>query len=140
MGYTYNRYSAYDRQVNRYRNGSTYYANINYNYMLSDRITFEGNVRYNSIADAQGRSRSSIKQNIGVQSRWMNKQLTVGLLLIDIFSQQQFNRTTYGANYTLQSVTASQTRNIRLTVAYNLLKNKKKVSAQQQKAILKTLQ
>lgn len=139
MGYTYNQYSAYDRQVNRYRNGSTYYANINYNYMLSDRITFEGNVRYNSIADAQGRSRSSIKQNIGVQSRWMNKQLTVGLLLIDIFSQQQFNRTTYGANYTLQSVTASQTRNIRLTIAYNLLKNKKKVSAQQQKAILKTL-
>lgn len=140
MGYTYNQYSRYDREVNRYRNGSTYYATVNYNYMLSDRITFEGNVRYNSIADAQGRSRSSIKQNIGVQSKWMNKQLTVGLLLIDIFSQQQFNRTTYGANYTLQSVTASQTRNIRLSVAYNLLKNKKKVSAQQQKAILKTLQ
>lgn len=139
MGYTYNQYSEYDRKVNRYRNGSTYYASVNYNYMLSDRITFEGNVRYNSIADAQGRSRSSIKQNIGVQSKWMNKQLTVGLMLIDIFSQQQFNRTTYGANYTLQSVTASQTRNIRLSVAYNLLKNKKKVSAQQQKAIMKSL-
>lgn len=138
-GYTFNEYSEYDRIVNRYRNGGTFYASLNYTYNFSDRVILEGNIRYNSIADAQGRSRSNIKQNLGVQTKWLNKQLTIGLSLIDIFAQQQFTTYTYGKNFTLQSVSQSRTRNVRISAGYNLRRNTRKVSASQQKALQKVM-
>ncbi len=138
-GYTYNVYSEYDRQANRYRNGGTFYTSINYNYTFNDRINLEGNIRYNSIADAQGRSRSNIKQNLGIQTKWLNKQLIVGLNLVDIFAQQQFTTYTYGSNFTLESSSLSRTRNIRLSLGYNLRRNTRKVPAAQQKALQKAI-
>ncbi len=53
--------------------------------------------------------------------------MTISLNLIDLFSQQQFTTTTYGKNFTLESESQSRTKNVRVSVAYNLRKNEKKV-------------
>ena len=135
-GYIYNKYSLYDRTVNKYRNGGTFYTNINYNYILSDRITFDGNIRYNSIADAQGHSRSNISQNLGMQTKWLNKQLTVSINIIDFFSQQQFTTYTYGSNFELRSVSSSRTKNLRIGVSYNLKSTAKKISSKQKQELM----
>ncbi|MBN8785302.1 MAG: hypothetical protein ABS85_03155 [Sphingobacteriales bacterium SCN 48-20] len=138
-GYSYNVYSEYDRLNNRYRNGGTFYSSLNFNYIFTDRITLEGNIRYNSIANAQGRSSSNIKQNLGLMTKWLNKQLTVTLSMIDIFAQQEFNTVTYGKNFQVDSYSQTRTRNVRIAVAYNLKRNKQKATKAQQKALLKAI-
>jgi ferric enterobactin receptor len=135
-GYTYNQYSEYDRTKNKYRNGSSFYTGLNYNFILTDRISFDGNLRYSAYADPQGRSRSNLSQNIGVQTKYFNKRVILSLNLIDLFAQQQFNSYTYGSNFTLQSVNSTNSRNIRLAVSYNLNKNRSSLSNKQRKQIL----
>lgn len=121
-GYNYNVYSAYDREKNKYRNGSSIYTTLNYNYTFSNRLAVDGNIRYNSMGDAQGRSRSNVTQNIGLQSKWMKKQLTVSLNFIDFVSRQQFNTITYGTNFMLENISSARTKNMRISIAYNLNK------------------
>ena len=125
-GYTYNVYSVYDRTINKYRNGGTFYTSINYNYIFNDRVSIEGNVRYNAIADPQGRSRSNITQNFGLQTKWKKKQLIISINFIDFLSQQQFTTYTYGSNFELKSESSSRTRNLRIGVSYNLKSNAKR--------------
>ena len=103
-GYTYNQYSEYDRIKNKYRNGGSFYTGLNYNFILTDRVSFDGNLRYSSYADPQGRSRSNLSQNLGFQTKYFNKRVVLSVNLIDIFAQQQFNNFTYGPNFILQSV------------------------------------
>ncbi|MCD2425428.1 outer membrane beta-barrel protein [Niabella pedocola] len=134
-GYTYNQYSAYDREVNKYKNGASYYASLNGNFIFTDRITFETNIRYHSLADAQGRARSSLKQLFAVQTRWFKKRLTLGITAIDPFRQQEFTTFTYGKNFTLENNAFTQTRNFRISVSYNLIKSNAVSAAQKQKAI-----
>ena len=134
-GYTYNQYSAYDREVNKYRNGASYYASLNGNFIITDRITFETNIRYNSIADAQGRARSSLKQLFGIQTRWFKKRLTLGLTAIDPLRQQEYTTYTYGKNFTIENNAFTNTRNFRVSVSYNLIKSSSVSAAQKQKAI-----
>ena len=129
VGYSYNQYSSYDRIKNKYRNGSTVYTTLNYRYTFSNRVSIDGNVRYNSISDAQGRSRSNITQNIGLQTKWLNKRLIVSANLIDFISRQQYTKYTYGSNFILQSVSSARTKNLRLSVAYNLTKPPVKLKA-----------
>lgn len=135
-GYTYNKYSEYDKVVNKYRDGVSFYANLNYNFILTDRISFDGNLRYNSFADPQGRSRSNLSQNIGVQTKYFNKRVILSLNLIDIFAQQQYVTYTTGPNFTVQSVSNSNTRNIRVSLSYNLKKNRASISNRQRRQII----
>ena len=122
-GYNYNYYSEYDKEVNKYRNGATAYLNFNGNYIITDRISFDWNIRYNSIADPQGRSKSTIKQLFALQTRWLQKRMTVGIMAIDPFKQQEYTTYTYGKNFTLTNDYLTRTRNLRLSLAYNLTKS-----------------
>lgn len=122
-GYNYNMYGDYDKEVNKFRNGATSYLNFNGNYIITNRITFDWNIRYNSIADPQGRAKSTVKQMAGVQTRWFNKRLTVGLVAIDPFMQEKYQTVTYGKNFTLRNDNFTNTRNFRITFAYNLTKS-----------------
>ena len=138
-GYTFNQYGEYDKLVNHYINGGSFYTNLNYNFTLTDRISFDGNLRYNSFANPQGRSRSSLSQNFGMQTKYFNKRLTLTINLIDLFAQQQYNNYTYGSNFTVNSVSNSNTRNIRVALSYNLNKNKATISNRQRKQLLEKL-
>lgn len=138
-GYNYNSYSAYDRERNRYRNGGSFYTSVSYNYTLTDRISFDGVLRYNNVASPQGRSRSNINQQFGMQMRFFNKRLSMNVVLIDFLSQQQFVTYTQGSNFTLESINNARTRNLRVGLAYNLTKNKATISNKQREAILKKL-
>ncbi len=138
-GYTFNEYSEYDRTFNRYRNGGSFYTSLNYNFILTDRVSFDGNLRYNSFADPQGRSRSNLSQNIGVQTKYLNKRLVLSINLIDLFAQQQFTNFVYGSNFTLQSVSNSNSRNVRMAVSYNLKKNRSVISNKQRKQLLENI-
>jgi outer membrane receptor protein involved in Fe transport len=139
-GYNYNSYSAFDRERNRYRNGGSFYTSVSYNYTLTDRISFDGVLRYNNVASPQGRSRSNINQNFGMQMKFFNKRLAMNINLVDIFSQQQFVTITQGSNFILESVSNARTQNVRVGLSYNLQKNKATISNKQREAILKKLQ
>ncbi len=138
-GYTYNQYGEYDKLVNRYINGGSYYTSLNYNFTLTDRISFDGNLRYNSFSNPQGRSRSNLSQNFGMQTKYFNKRLVLTINLIDLFAQQQYNSYTYGSNFTVNSVNNSNTRNVRVALSYNLNKNKATISNRQRKQLLEKL-
>jgi len=138
-GYTYNQYGEYDKLVNRYINGGSYYTSLNYNFTLTDRISFDGNLRYNSFSNPQGRSRSNLSQNFGMQTKYFNKRLVLTINLIDLFAQQQYNSYTYGSNFTVNSVNNSNTLNVRVALSYILNKNKATISNRQRKQLLEKL-
>jgi ferric enterobactin receptor len=138
-GYSYNEYSLYDKTVNFFRNGATFYTNFTANYIMNDKVSFDANVRYNDIADAQGRSTSNVLHNFGVKTKWLKKKLTVNLNLIDLLSQQAFTTYLYNDKFAVKTETVSQSRNIRLSANYNLnMASLKKKAAQ--KAVIKSLQ
>lgn len=134
-GYAYNQYSTYDKAINKYKNGATLYTNVNGNYIFSDLINFDVNVRYNSIANPQGQSRSTIKQMFGVQTKWFNKRLTVGLVAIDPFMQERYTTKTSGKNFNIINAYDNKTRNFRLTLGYNLNKTQTTATANKQQVI-----
>jgi len=138
-GYTFNQYGEYDKVVNHYINGDSYYTSLNYNFTLTDRISFDGNLRYNSFASPQGRSRSNLSQNFGMQTKYFNKRVILTINLVDLFAQQQYNNYTYGSNFSVNSVSNSNTRNIRVALSYNLNKNKATISNRQRKQLLERL-
>jgi hypothetical protein len=122
LGYTYNVYSAYDRRVNRFRNGGSFYSTFNGNYQFSDLLGSNASLTFNRFANPQGTVRSTLSMNLGLQQKLLKKRLTISLNIIDPFRQQQNRNSTYGTNFYLQSVSATQTRNIRIGVGYNLVK------------------
>jgi ferric enterobactin receptor len=64
--------------------------------------------------------------NLGVQRKWMNKQLITTINFIDPFTPQKNRSFTYAPNFNLETYSSTQTRNIRLTVAYNFNNTPKK--------------
>jgi hypothetical protein len=134
-GYTYNVYSIYDRTVNRYRNGGSFYTGMNGNYILTDVLSTDINMRFSSVADAQGRARSTLTMNWGLQQKLFGKRVLVTVNLIDPFRQQQVRSFTYGSNFVLENVAASQTRNLRFAVSYNIGMPKPRVGNVLQKRI-----
>lgn len=132
-GFTYNQYKEEDKLRFKYRDGGTFYTSINYNFAVSNVLTFEGNARYSSFADPQGRSRSNLNMNLGVQRKFFNKRLTVSFNAIDPFQQQRFSAFTYGKNFVLESYNATQTRNFRLSISYQLNKIVQKASVTDKK-------
>lgn len=124
--YTHNEYSAFDKAVNRYRNGGSFTSNINSTFTPKDVWNFTGSFTFSRFANPQGYARWSWSMNIGIQRKFFQKKLTVTANIIDPFLQE--NRTfTYGSNFNLQSFSTAQTRNFRLSVGYNFTKVAKKL-------------
>lgn len=121
-GYSFNQYSDYDKINNKYKDGATYYGSLNGSYIITDKITFETNLRYNSIADPQGRARSTLKQILGLQTKWFKKRVTLSVTAIDPFKQQDYTVTAFGKNFNIITDHLTYTRNFRISVAYNLTK------------------
>ena len=116
--YSYNQYSEHDRTVNRYRNGGSIGSNLNTTYSPSDIVNFVGSFTFNRFANPQGSVKSTLSMNIGIQKKWLKKKFTTTLNFIDPFRQQQNRSFTYAPNFNLESFSTTQTRNIRLTLAY----------------------
>jgi ferric enterobactin receptor len=121
-GYTYNVYGDKEKELYKYRDGGTFYTSFNYTYTPTSVLSFEGNARYSSFADPQGRSRSNLAMNVGVQRKLFNKRLNVSLNIIDPFRAQQSVNFTYGKDFLLESHSQARTRNFRIAVSYQLNK------------------
>lgn len=132
-GYRYNEYGEREKQLYKYRDGGSFYTSLNYTYTPNNLLTFEGNARYNSFADPQGRARSNLTTNIGVQHKFFNRRLIVSLNLIDPFSEQKYVTYTYGTRFMLENYNSTNTRNFRFTVAYQLNKVTQKKPASKAK-------
>ena len=123
--YTFNEYSAFDKTVNRYRNGGSFTSNINSIYTPKDIMNYTGSFTFNRFANPQGYARWSWSMNVGIQRKFFAKKLTIAVNIIDPFVQESRNYT-YGTNFSLQSFSTAQTRNFRLSVGYNFTKVAKK--------------
>src|SRR5690606_29239694 len=113
--------------------------NFNGNYIITDRISLDWNIRYNSIASPQGRSRSTVKQLFALQTRWLNKRMTVGLMALDPFREAKYTTYTYGTNFTLRNEYLTYTRSFRISVGYNLTKSPSAKAAEKKKSINKAV-
>ncbi len=123
--YTFNEYSAFDKTVNRYRNGGSFTSNINTTFTPKDILNFTGSFNFNRFANPQGYARWNWSINIGVQRKLLNKKMTVTFNIIDPFLQE--NKTvTDGPNFNLLSYSTARTRNFRLSLGYNFTKAAKK--------------
>ena len=122
MGYTMNKYSVAEKTLYKYRDGNSFYSSFNYTFTPSNVLTFEGSVRFSNFANPQGRSRSNINMNLGVQHRFFDRRLILSFNAIDPFSPQRFTNYTYGTNFSLESFNSSNTRNFRIAVSFQLNK------------------
>ncbi|MFZ6024355.1 MAG: outer membrane beta-barrel protein [Bacteroidota bacterium] len=138
MGYTMNRYSAAEKTLYKYRNGNSFYNSFHYTFTPSNVLTFEGSVRFNNFANPQGKSRSNVNMNFGVQHRFFDRRLVVNFNAINPFTAQRYTTYTYGANFNLESFNSSNTRNFRLSVSYQLNRvvQKSKLSEKDKKTAL----
>lgn len=121
-GFTFNQYGESEKRLFKYRDGATFYTSLNYNFKPSNLLTFEGTARYNNFADPQGRSRSNLTVNLGVQRKFFDRRLIVSINVIDPTTQQQYQTFAYGANFNLESFSSSNTRNYRIAISYQLNK------------------
>jgi len=124
--YTYNRYSDYDKTFRKYRDGGSFTTTLNGNYSLKDIWNFTGNFTSNRFANPQGSVNWNLSMNVGVQKKFFNKKFIVTLNFIDPFRNQVTTTNTYGTNFIVNSSSTTQTRNYRLTLAYNFTKTSKK--------------
>lgn len=138
--YSYNTYSAFDKEVRRYRNGGSFTSNLNGNYVWKELYTATGSFTFNRFANPQGTVRSSLSMNIGLQAKLLNKKLTLTLNVIDPLTQQKNKTFTYGTNFNLENYNSTQTRNYRLTIGYNISRTQKKVSANTKQSLQNALQ
>lgn len=137
VGYNYNVYDEIGHTVYKYRDGGSFTSSFNYSYTPTSVLRFEGNARYNTYADPQGRSKSNISINMGVQRKFFDKRLIVQLNVIDPFSTLKNTTYTYGSNYYLESYRSTVTRNFRLSFTYQLNRMvQKKVSDKEMKDAL----
>ncbi len=137
-GYTFNQYSETEKKLYRYRDGNTFYTSFNYTYTPTNVLSFEGSTRFSSFADPQGRSRSNLNTNIGVQRRFFDRRLILSLNVIDPFTTQQYTTYTYGNNFNMESFSSTNSRNFRVTISYQLNRvvQKKPVTDKEKEAIL----
>jgi hypothetical protein len=124
--YTYNTYSAFDKQVRKYRDGGSFTSNLNANYLWKNLYTATGSFTFNRFANPQGSVKSTLSMNIGLQAKLLNKKLTATLNMIDPFIRQENRTFTYGPNFILEGYSSTQTKNYRLTLGYALSKSPKK--------------
>jgi len=123
--YTHNVYSAYDKTVNRYRNGGSFTSNLNSTYTPKDTWNITGSFTFNRFANPQGFARWNWSMNLGLQRKLLNKKLVLTANIIDPFIQETRSYT-YGTNFALQSFNTAQTRNFKLSVGYIFSQKTKK--------------
>jgi hypothetical protein len=138
--YRYNTYSTLDKELRKYRDGGSFTSNFNGNYVWRQLYTVTGSFTYNRFANPQGTVRSSMSMNVGLQAKMFSKKLTLTLNLIDPFTQQRSKTFTYGTNFNLENYNSTQTRNYRLTIAYNLSRKQNKVPAATRQSLQKAMQ
>jgi hypothetical protein len=138
LGYTFIQYGEEEKKLYKYIDGSTFYTSVNFSFIPSSTLTFDGNTRYSSFATPQGRSRSNLTMNLGVQKKLFDKRFIVSFNVIDPFRIQQQITQTFGSNFNVESFNSVNTRNFRLSLAYQLNKMVKKsnLSDKQKKAVL----
>jgi len=124
--YTYNQYSLHDRSVNKFQNGGSIGSSLNSTFTPTDVFNVVGSFTYNRFANPQGRVRSTLSMNIGIQKKWLSKKFITTLNFIDPFREQQNTSYTTGSNFNLESYSKTQTRNVRVTLAYNFNNTKKR--------------
>ncbi len=136
--FTHNQYSDKEKQLYKYRDGNTFLTSFNYAFTPSNVLSFEGNASFRNFADPQGRSRSNLNMNFGVQRKFFDRRLIVTFNAIDPFVKQKYLTYTYGSNFNIESFSSSNSRNFRLTVTYQLNKvvQKSSLSDKQKKALL----
>ncbi|WP_276485914.1 outer membrane beta-barrel protein [Paraflavitalea pollutisoli] len=117
--YTYNKYSQYDKEKNKYRDGGSITTSFNTNWAPLDVWNVNGNFTLNRFANPQGTVRSNVRMNLAVQRKLFNKKLVLTLNAIDPIFQQKYTTYTFGPNYNLESFSNARTRSYRLTVSYN---------------------
>lgn len=135
--YSFNEYSEFDKAVNRYRDGGSLTTNLNTGYSPKDVWNFNGNFTYNRFANPQGTVHSTLSMNIGIQRKFFNKRFIVTANAIDPLVQQENRTFTYGPNFNVESYSLNETRNFRLTLAYNFRQGMGR--ARSRKAELKSL-
>ena len=121
--YTYNQYSDYDKTVRKYRDGGSFTTTLNGNYSIKDIWNLTGNFTTNRFANPQGSVSWNLSTNVGVQKKFFDKKFIVTLNFIDPFRNQVTNSYTYGTNFEVHSSSTTQTKNYRLTLAYNFAKS-----------------
>ncbi len=137
FGYSYNVYSAFDRNVRYFRNGGSFFSTLNGGYQFTDLMNANASFTFNRFANPQGRVASTLSMNIGVQRKFFKKRIIVTLNLIDPFRQQRNTNYTYGSNFNLESYSTTNTRNYRIVLSYVFKKN---VKPSGREALLKKLQ
>ena len=91
----------------------------------TDVWNITGGFNVNRFGNPQGFARWNTSMNMGVQRKLLAKKLSVTANVIDPFVNQQRRVFTYGTNFNLESFSLTQTRNFRLSVAYNFTKTQK---------------
>lgn len=124
--YTYSVYSQFDKTIRRFRDGGSFTSNLNYTYTPTDLWNITGSFTLNRFANPQGYARWTTSMNLGVQRKFFAKKLVITINAIDPFVQQQNKSFTYGTNFNLESFSSTQTRNYRLSLAYNFSNAPKK--------------
>jgi outer membrane receptor protein involved in Fe transport len=124
--YTYSTYSAFDKEERKFRDGGSFTSNLNGNYLWKDLYTVTSSFTFNRFANPQGKVRSNLSMNLGLQAKLMDKRMTLTLNVIDPFMQQENRVFTYGRNFILENYNTTQTRNLRLTVSYAINNTPKK--------------
>jgi len=123
--YTYNKYSDYDKTFRKYRDGGSFTTTLNGNYSIKDIWNFTGNFTSNRFANPQGSVNWNLSMNVGVQKKFFDKKFIVTLNFIDPFRNQITNSNTFGTNFEVHSSNTTQTKNYRVTLAYNFTKTPK---------------
>ena len=135
VGYSYNQYSDYDHTINKFRDGGSIYSTMNSSYLFNDVLNSSASLTFNRFANPQGTIRSTVSMNLGIQRKFFKKKLVIALNAIDPFKQQQNKTVIFGSNYTLQSLSYSQTRNFRLAISYIFSKTPKSIFSYMKKPV-----
>ncbi len=125
LGYTHNVYSAHDKLINKFRDGSSFFSTLNGNYQFNDRVNSNASFTFNRFANPQGTVRNTLSMNIGIQQKFFNKKFIIALNVIDPFRQQQNKSFTWGSNFNLEYFGTTNTRNFRIALSYIFSKSPK---------------
>ncbi len=124
--FIFSKYSDFDKTVRKFRDGGSFTSNINSSFAASDVFNITGSFNVNRFANPQGYARWNTSMNLGIQRKFINKKLVITLNAIDPFANQQRRIFTYGTNFNLESFSSTQTRNFKISAAYNFTKTPKK--------------
>lgn len=137
--YTFNQYSAWDKENRKYRDGGSLTSNLNTVLTLKDIYNATANLTYNRFANPQGTVSSNVSMNLGLQAKLLRKKLTLSLNIIDPFVQQRNHVYTYGTNFIQENFSTTQTKNYRLSVGYSITKTARRTPAKTKAAVQKAV-